>query len=145
MAVFLDANVFLYAAGRDPRFAEACRKILVAVEQGRLGATTNTEVVQEVLHVVGRRLGATAAAEAADAVLDLIRDPIPVTAEVMRAAAALLRQHPDVSVRDAVHAASMQSINCRVVLSADRHFDLLPWLRRVDPLDWEVVELAVRG
>lgn len=144
MAVFLDANVFLYAAGKDTFYANPCRAILVAVEEGRLDATTNTEVVQEVLHVVGRRLGAGAAADAADAVLDLIRDPIPVTAEVMRAAAALLRQYPDLSVRDAVHAASMQSANCRVVVSADRHFDLVPWLRRVDPLDSGALALVTR-
>ena len=135
MEVFLDANVFLYAAGRDDRFGVPCRQILTAVERGMLAATTDAEVVQEVLHVVGRRMGAAMAADAADAVLDLIDEPIAVTGYVMRDAAALLRRQPALSVRDAVHAACMRAAECTVVVSADRHFDLLPWLRRVDPLD----------
>ena len=33
------------------------------------------------------------------------------------------------------YAASMQTAGCGIVVSADRRFDPLPWLRHADPLD----------
>jgi predicted nucleic acid-binding protein len=141
MAVFLDANVFLYAAGADPRCADPCRRLLLAVESGALDATTSTEVVQEVLHVVSRRRGNALAVQAAEAVLDLVPAPIAVTADVMRGAIELLRKYPQLSVRDGVHAAAMASVGCAVVVSADRHFDQVAGLKRIDPL----VDGAVAG
>jgi len=55
--VFLDANVFLYAVGgkvcTDNRAGISCKP----VGDGGLEAVTNTEVLQEILHVRARRLG----------------------------------------------------------------------------------------
>ena len=140
MQVFLDANVFLYAAGSDAGRAAPCLRILRAVEAGHIEATTSTEVVQEVLHVVARRLGGVAAERAAAAVLDLVPAPLAVDVAVMRAAMELLRNQPQLGVRDAVHAAAMAQIRCTQIVSADRHFDLIAGLRRVDPLREDDVE-----
>jgi predicted nucleic acid-binding protein len=139
MVVFLDANVFLYAAGTDPLRSEPCRAILRSVQEGRVAACTSTEVVQEVLHVVSRRLGGAAAVVAAEAVLDLVPVPIAVTGAVMRRALVVLVSAPGVSVRDAVHAAAMAEVSCTTIVSADKHFDLIAGLRRIDPLDAQAV------
>lgn len=140
MQVFLDANVFLYAAGSDPLRAAPCLKLLRAVEAGEIDAVTSTEVVQEVLHVVARRLGAPAAVQAAAAVLDLVPVPLGVDTAVMRQALAFLSDVPGLSVRDAIHAAAMRQVACVQIVSADRHFDLIAGLRRIDPLDSAAVQ-----
>lgn len=134
MQVFLDANVFLYAAGSDGARAAPCLRILRAVEAGQMDAITSTEVVQEVLHVVARRLGGVAAERAAAAVLDLVPVPVAVDVAVMRVAMELLRNQPQLGARDAVHAATMAQVRCTQIVSADKHFDLVAGLRRIDPL-----------
>lgn len=139
MVVFLDANVFLYAAGSDLTRAAPCRAILQRVQEGGLQACTSTEVVQEVLHVIARRLGVAAAVTAAEAVLDLVPVPIAVTTAVMRRSLVVLATAAGVSVRDAVHAAAMAEIACTTIVSADQHFDRIAGLRRIDPLDAEAV------
>ncbi|MDP7111874.1 MAG: type II toxin-antitoxin system VapC family toxin, partial [Myxococcota bacterium] len=55
MQVFLDSNVFLYAAGADHPHKVPCVEIVRAVSEGRLKANTSAEVVQEILYVYLRR------------------------------------------------------------------------------------------
>ncbi len=58
MQVFLDTNVFLYAAGGPHPDREACAGLLQRVGEGSLDATVNTEVIQELLFVLARRAAA---------------------------------------------------------------------------------------
>jgi hypothetical protein len=55
MPVFLDTNVFLYAAGAPHPQKEACVRVLQRAASGQLVATTNTEVVRELLYVLDRK------------------------------------------------------------------------------------------
>lgn len=55
MAASASGRVFLYAAGTVNVVTTTCRSLLSAVRDGKLHATTSTEVVREVLHVVARR------------------------------------------------------------------------------------------
>lgn len=135
MAAFLDANVFLYAAGADGPYREPCIALLRAVESGQCAAATSTEVVQEVLHVVARRAGAEVAATAAESVLGLVSVVLPVERSDLERACALLRKHPGLPVRDAVHAATLRRAGIDVIVSADKHFDQVTQVQRVDPLD----------
>jgi predicted nucleic acid-binding protein len=48
--VFLDANVFMYAAGAPHPYKAACVRILADVETGALPAAINVEVLQELLY-----------------------------------------------------------------------------------------------
>ncbi|MFQ5614177.1 MAG: hypothetical protein ACE5H9_18805 [Anaerolineae bacterium] len=47
---FLDANIFMYAAGAPHNYKEPCVRILADVEMGALAAAVNTEVFQELLY-----------------------------------------------------------------------------------------------
>ena len=55
MRVFLDTNIFLYAAGQAHTQRDACVDVLRRVAAGTLEATANSEVIQEILHVLVRR------------------------------------------------------------------------------------------
>ena len=46
MRVFLDTNIFLYAAGGPHPERAACERVLRRVADGSLEATINTEVIQ---------------------------------------------------------------------------------------------------
>jgi predicted nucleic acid-binding protein len=47
---FLETNIFMYAAGKSHEFKEPCVSIISKVHTGKLTASIDTEVFQEVLY-----------------------------------------------------------------------------------------------
>jgi len=63
--------------GGEGLHRQPCRDLLQAVGDGGLEAVTNTEVLQEILHVRARRLGIKDAVVAVRAASDLVREVLP--------------------------------------------------------------------
>jgi len=133
MPVFLDTNIFLYAAGRAHPERDACARLLRRVADGSLEATVSTEVVQEILYVLTRRGRRKEALALARNVTALFPELLPVTRDDMAEALRLLEEHRGLSVRDAVHAATMLRNGLRTVASVDPDFDQIPGIRRIAP------------
>ena len=133
MRVFLDTNVFLYAAGRPHPERDACARTLQKVAEGSLEATINTEVVQEVLYVLTRRGRRAQALVLARHMTALFPDLLPVTGQDMLVALRLLEAHTQLSARDAVHVATMLRNELQTIISVDSHFDVIPEIRRLAP------------
>jgi predicted nucleic acid-binding protein len=139
-AAFIDANVPLYAAGRAHRLKSPCVEILGLVADHPEALLTDAEVLQEILHryLAPERWAAGQAVLAAFAALMAGRT-VPVTAEDVVAAGRLAVQAPGVGSRNLVHASVMNRVGCKRVVSADRDFDRIPGLIRLDPAlagDW---------
>lgn len=135
MKAFLDTNIFLYAAGTAHPLRGPCQDILRWCGRGILEATTNAEVVQEILYVLHRRRNVTGALALSRHILALYPNLIAVTHTDMVQACGLLAKYPNLPVRDAVHAATALNNDIQNVISADRHFDQIENLHRVDPRD----------
>jgi predicted nucleic acid-binding protein len=133
--VFLDANVFLYAVGGEGPHRQPCRDLLQAVGDGGLEAVTNTEVLQEIVHVRARRLGIKDAVVAVRAASDLVREVLPVKREDVLEACKLLERHHGLGARDALHAAVMKNGSIHLLVSVDGDFDVLKEIRRLNPKD----------
>ena len=133
MRVFLDTNVFLYAAGRAHPRREACADLLRRVADGTLDATTNSEVVQEILYVLVRRGQRDEGLTLARHVSALFPDLLPVTGLDMDRACDLVARYPMLTVRDAVHAATMIGGGLKQLVSVDEEFDQVREIRRVAP------------
>ena len=133
--LFLDANVFLYALGGESPYREDCRAVLSAVAEGRVVGVTNTEVLQEVLHVRKRRLGANDATAAVRAAAALVAEVLPVGAEEMLTACDLLDRHGHLSARDALHVAVMRNAGISRLVSVDSDFDVVKEVERLKPKD----------
>lgn len=131
--IFLDSNVFLYAVGAAHPLREGCQAVLRRVADGSLSATTSAEVVQECLHVLTRRGRGEEARRLARRILGLFPQILPVTGAALADACELLERHPTLRVRDAIHAATMRGHGMVRILTADRHFDLLTDLVRIEP------------
>jgi predicted nucleic acid-binding protein len=133
VSTFLDTNVFLYAAGADHPYQQPSQRILRRVADGELDATTSSEVVQEVLYVLTRRGLRSQALSLARNILTVFPALLEVGAAEMEAACGLLESAPELSPRDAVHAATMLTHGVSTIVSADAHFDQLPQLIRIPP------------
>ncbi len=133
MRVFLDTNIFLYAAGQTHPQREACVAVLRRVAAGTLEATANSEVTQEILDVLVRRGRGEDGVALARHVAALFPDLLPVTGEDLRRACDLIERYPKLPVRDAVHAATMLGNGLKEVISVDEDFDQVREIRRVAP------------
>jgi predicted nucleic acid-binding protein len=135
--IFIDTNVFLYAAGKDHPLRAPCQAFLRHVIAGRIAAVTSSEVVQEILYVLTRRGLKIEALALANQILHLFPGLLSVTREDMEAACCILQKMPSVSVRDAVHIGVMRNRGLDRIISADRHFDNIPGFTRIDPATWK--------
>ncbi len=131
----IDTNVFVYAVGRPDPYKESCRKIMQALLKGAHQYLTDAEVLQEILHVYGKRDRREQGVELVEALIDAELHIIPIgTAEIV-GTAQLLREYPWVDARDAIHAAVVQLHGLDGVVSADRGFDVIRGVTRFDPME----------
>ena len=130
-AIFLDTNIFLYAVGAEPALRDASQQILKRVAEGDLVATTNSEVLQEILFVLGRRGRKDEALDLARSAILLFPDLLPVTRSDMLTACELLERYPGLPTRDAIHAATMLNNGIGSILTVDTHFDDIEEITRL--------------
>jgi len=138
MALFLDTNVFLYAAGGPHPLKEPCSTILKSVADGTVEAVVDTEVLQELLYVLERRGLVKQGTTLVSNVIELVSRVLPVSAHDMELTCKLLAKSAGLPLRDAVHAAVMMNNGLDTVVTADRHFAEVKGLRCVRPedVDW---------
>jgi len=108
-------------------------------DKSQLIAVTDVAILQEIMHryaALGRR---DKGADIVELFVQIVRDVLPVTRKDMMQALALYRERSDVQTRDAVHAAVMESHGITVIVTANRHLDQFPTLRRIDPADWQTI------
>ena len=139
---FIDANVPIYAAGREHPYKEPCADNLRLVAENPRLFVTDAEVLQELVHrylaqnrwALGREVLQTFAL--------VMQDRIePVYARDILMAADLADRHPGISARDLVHAAVMLRLGVEQVVSSYTDFDRLPGVTRLDPVlvgEWGV-------
>ena len=148
-AAFVDANVPIYASGREHANKEPCARVLLMVAEHPTLFVTDVEVLQELVHryiASGRwSLGREVLRSFAEVMHDRIE---PVQEEDIHLAARLADRHPGISARDLVHAAVMRRLGVVWIISADTDFDRLPGLTRLDPAavwDWGDDVLALES
>jgi predicted nucleic acid-binding protein len=123
----------MYAIGADHPAKPGCVAILKQVEVGAIQVVTNVEVFQELLHRY-YALGRPEVADQAFTNLKVLCEQIlPVLESDLDRAYTMLRTQPLISVRDAIHAATMLNNGLRAIISTDRHFDLIHGITRIDP------------
>lgn len=137
MSFFVDANVIVYGALDSP-YRDACLEILAAVAEGEADGKTSTAALEEVWYLessgrVGAVNGLTRGAYA------LLAPLLPVGDDAFRLALEL--DVPSLGPNDRLHVATCDLAQIDVIVSADQGFDAVDGLRRVDPLDDEVLDV----
>ena len=131
--IVLDTTVLVYATGADHRLREPCRRLVSAVAEGLIEATTTVEVVQEFVHVRGRRRPRADAVELGAAYADLLAPLLPVSTEDLLAGLRLYRDNERLGPFDAVLAAAVLSSHADAIVSADTAFSSVRGLSHVVP------------
>ena len=133
--ILVDSNIFMYAAGAAHPNKEPSARLLHRVAEGAVEASTDAEVLQEILH----RYRAIRRWQDGQNVYDLARRIVPavlpVTAEVLDEARRILDAAPRVMARDALHAAVVRLAGVDAICSFDGDFDTIPGIVRKRPQD----------
>lgn len=132
-AVFLDANIIMYALGKEHPFKAPCRKHLEKIKEGELLVVSNTEVLQEILHRYFSIRMPDLAEAALEALKAFCREIYPIRLSEIEKAYDLLKEFPSINARDAVHAATMLNNSIEKILSVDPHFDAIRGIKRISP------------
>lgn len=133
---YLDSNVFMYAAGKEHPFKKPCASIIDTVAKGSLVVFTGTEVFQEILY---RYFALDKRAEGIELCGQGLKicEVLPVGSEDIKKAISLCRAYSFLNSRDALHAALMINHGISTLISADKHFDSLDEIKRVDPSEFD--------
>jgi predicted nucleic acid-binding protein len=132
----IDANVFIYAAGRPHPLQEPSQSVLSRAVSDREAANTDVEVLQELLNYYYRNASLDYGRDVIRNALSLFDRPFIVGVRTVESAQALLAGLPDhISARDAVHAAVVLEHRLEGIISTDRGFDAIPGVTRFDPRD----------
>ncbi len=135
--IFIDANVQVYAAGRSHLLREPCVQVLSLVAQHPAGFVTSAEVCQELLHrYLALRQWKPLGYESFRSFASLMRGRVePIYMEDVDAAAAMAEVNTGLSSRDLLHVAVMRRLGCTLIASADKRFDSVADIERLDPAD----------
>lgn len=132
--ILVDANVPIYARGRDHPYREPCRAIINQIYAGHQNYAIDTETLQEILHYYTRQEEVNRGIELVEDLMPRFPDIIPITAAEITTAMRILAETADISARDAIHAAVVFEHSLEGIVSADADFDRIPGLRRFDPI-----------
>ncbi len=134
--IFIDTSVAIYAWGRDHSLRDPSREVFRLAQGDPERYFINAEVLQELLHrYMSLRIWELAKPKYLD-LIDVFRNwTEPVLASDAEVAGHLADIHPQLSARDLVHVAVMKRVGATAIVSADRGFDQVPDIQRLDPAD----------
>lgn len=142
--IVLDTTVLVYAKGADHPLRDPCRRLIDAIAQGEIEATSTVEVVQEFVHVRAQRRARSDAVALGGDYADLLAPLIAVDEERLRRGLGLFERNERLGAFDAVLAATAIDLDASALVSADAAFADLPDLAHVVPDDAGVKKLLER-
>lgn len=131
--IVLDTTVLAYASGGEHPFREPTQRLVSAIGQGTVRATTTVEVIQEYAHVRARRHGRVEAAAQAERAADQLSPLLVVPESVLRNGLRLFGATTRLGSFDALLAAAALATGADALVSADTAFGEVPGLTHVAP------------
>ena len=135
LPVFVDTNIPLYAAGSEHSLREPALEVMRLIARYQTSFVTDAEVLQEMLHryLALRRWGPGQVVFERFATLMAGRTAAMLRRDVLLAAEAATAMPLKLSARDLINLAVMRRLGVTRVVSADRGFDPVPDVERLDP------------
>jgi len=131
--IYLDSNVFIYAALNADNIGSKTRQLLTRVEEGDEAAASSALTFDELVWIVSKHRRKEDAWAAGQAFIDLRNlKIIDIGPTVLASALEIMRKH-DLAPRDGIHAASALTQDIETIVSSDEHFDKIEGLRRRFP------------
>ena len=128
--LLLDANIAMYAEGREHRYQQPCKRVMELAKANSSDYCVDTEILQEILYVYYSRGETDRGIGVAQDILGMFPTIIPITTAEITIAMRLMSETRRLSARDAIHAAVVINHNLEGIDSAEQDFVRIPGLRR---------------
>ena len=135
MRVFIDSNIFIYAAQAHPEFGEACKKILKDIELRKIEAVTSVLNIAEVAEFIDRNETRKAAINVIELLLALPMDIEDVVKEHEVDALSIFSS-TKANYFDTVFVAVMKEKFIDTIITNDSHFEGIKGIKVLKPLDY---------
>lgn len=143
--IVVDTAVLLYAVGEEHAFREPSRRLVDAVADRQVDATTSVSVIQEFAHVCARRRSRDETTSVARRYAALFAPLLVSTAGDLDPALRLFQRHEQLGSFDAVLAATAMRAGATAFVSTDAGFTGIRGLRHVVPGTVEFDALVQSG
>lgn len=131
--IVLDTTILVYAVGDEHELREQSRRLVEAIGDGRVQATTTVEAIQELVHVRARRRDRRDAVQLGLAYSDLLAPLILPGKEDLETGLGLFERHGELGSFGSVLAAAAIARDAEALVSADASFGAVPKLKYVEP------------
>lgn len=131
--IVLDTTVLVYAKGAEHPLRDPCRRLIAAVAEEGLAATTTVEAIQEFVHVRARRRDRADAAALGRDYAELLSPLLGVEREHLDRGLELFQRLERLGAFDAVLAAAAIDAGATALVSADTAFAAVPALTHLVP------------
>ena len=129
--IYLDSNIFIYAALNMKPAADNCIKMLEKAVKNEIEVCTSVLTWDEFFHSIKKNLGASYAAIESERLLKFLNLKfIDADIEVVSLAQRLTTKY-NLGPRDAIHAASAILNRCKEIMSDDPDFDKIKEIKRI--------------
>lgn len=131
--IVVDTTVLLYAVGLQHPYADPSQRLLDAVAEGKVSATTTFEVIQEFVHVRARRRGRRDAVTMGRNFARLLWPLLGFGDAHLDPGLRLFERHGQIGAFDAFLAAAALAVGADALVSGDAGFAAVKGLRYVEP------------
>lgn len=121
--ILVDSNVAMYLVGAPHPHKDDARRLLDSAVARQETLVTDAEVLQEILHRYRAIKRTDAIQPAFDVLLAVVETVLPIELDTVQRAKDILAAHPELSARDAVHLAVMDTHQITALMSFDAGFD----------------------
>jgi len=128
--LYIDSNVFIYAALNTEKIGERARALLLKVQQGEEQASSSALTFDELVWAVKKYRTVEDAINAGEVFLNFPNLKLTlVNGELLASALNLIRRYR-LDPRDSIHAAAAILERAEAMVSTDTHFDKIKEIRR---------------
>ena len=128
--LYIDSNVFIYAALNTEEIGEKARALLLKVQQGEEKASSSALTFDELVWAVKKYRTVEDAINAGEVFLNFPNLRLTlVDGELLALALNLIRKYR-LDPRDSIHAATAILERAEAIVSTDTHFDKIKEIRR---------------
>lgn len=133
--MYLDTNIWIYAITAHPKYGKKCKQILEKLEKGEFKAAISVQVLSEVAGVLHQQFGVKDTVGHVVAIMSYPLEVIDLTPDIVVRGAEYSRDY-GILPYDGIHVATALRQMVKKILSADKELDKVPFIERVDPLDY---------
>ena len=129
--MYIDSNVFIFAATDKGKLGQNCRKIIQHINEQKMACAASFLVIDEVMWILKKSVGRDSAIKITKAMLSMPIKWVEVDKSVIIKTIGIFEK-TTLDPRDAIHIASMKELGLSFIVSEDNDFDKVDGIQRVN-------------